>query len=76
MRPLVSTQPSKKAATEQQPTGITESQTNVVVESGPVAYNHEDEEEEEEEEEEHCVSALELLGGNDYGCDLDDDDGY
>ncbi|XP_040188899.1 transcription factor IIIB 90 kDa subunit [Rana temporaria] len=76
MRPLVSMQPSKKAATEQQPTGITESQPNVLVESGPVAYNHEDEEEEEEEEEEHCVSALELLGGRDYGCELDDDDGY
>lgn len=37
-----------------------------MVESGPVAYNHEDEaeEEEEDEEEEHCVSAFQLMGGN------------
>ncbi|KAM9294122.1 LOW QUALITY PROTEIN: transcription factor IIIB 90 kDa subunit [Gastrophryne carolinensis] len=76
MRPLVSTQPAKKAAVEQQPPDIAESRASVVVESGPITYNPEDEEEEEEEEEEHCVSALQLMGGGEYGCDLDDDDGY
>lgn len=76
LRPLVSTQPPKKAALEQEPSSPVESQS-VVVESGPVTYNHEeDAEEEEEEEDEHCVSALQMLGGNDYGCELEDDDAY
>ncbi|KAK1158804.1 transcription factor IIIB 90 kDa subunit-like [Acipenser oxyrinchus oxyrinchus] len=82
LRPLISTQPTKKPATEQgsgstssaEPSG---SSKPVVVESGPVLYNNEDDaEEEEEEEEEPCVSAMLLIGGNDYGCDVDDDDGY
>ncbi|KAG8449342.1 hypothetical protein GDO86_016115 [Hymenochirus boettgeri] len=74
IKPLVSTQPAKKIACEKE--GINEPKaTSVVVESGPVTYNHEeDAEEEEEEEDEHCVSALQLIGGNDYGCDADDDD--
>ncbi|XP_063803286.1 transcription factor IIIB 90 kDa subunit isoform X2 [Pseudophryne corroboree] len=77
LRPSVSTQPPKKAALEQESSNLPETQSSVVVESGPVAYNHEeDAEEEEEEEEEHCVSALQLMGGNDYGCELEDDDGY
>ncbi|XP_075049160.1 transcription factor IIIB 90 kDa subunit [Mixophyes fleayi] len=77
LRPSVSTQPPKKAALEQESTKLLQTPSSVVVESGPVAYNHEDDaEEEEEEEEEHCVSALQLLGGNDYGCELDDDYGY
>ncbi|XP_074069572.1 transcription factor IIIB 90 kDa subunit isoform X1 [Macrotis lagotis] len=85
LRPLVSTQPAKKTQTRE--VSLLNSQTqatdhakppNIVVESGPVLYNHEDdvEEEEIEEEEDHCMSALQLMGGNDYGCDLDDDDGY
>ncbi|XP_043837865.1 transcription factor IIIB 90 kDa subunit isoform X2 [Dromiciops gliroides] len=85
LRPLVSTQPAKKASTRE--VSLLNSQTqatdlvkppNIVVESGPVLYNHEDdvEDEEIEEEEDHCMSALQLMGGNDYGCDLDDDDGY
>lgn len=39
---------------------------NVLVETGPVSYSHEEdvEEEEVEEEEDHCVSALQLMGGN------------
>lgn len=43
-----------------------EKPANVLVESGPVSYNHEEEVEEEEveEEEEHCMSALQLMGGN------------
>ncbi|XP_056400902.1 transcription factor IIIB 90 kDa subunit isoform X1 [Hyla sarda] len=78
LRPLVSTQPPKKAALEQESSSPVESQA-VVVESGPVTYNPEEdieEEEEEEEEEQHCVSAFQLLGGNDYGCEVDDEDGY
>lgn len=48
-----------------------------VVESGPVTYiNEEYADEEEEEEEEFCVSALQLIGGNDYGCEVDEDYGY
>lgn len=38
----------------------------VLVESGPVAYNPDEEVEEEEveEDEDHCMSALQLMGGN------------
>lgn len=38
----------------------------VLVESGPVAYNPDEEVEEEEVEEDkdHCMSALQLMGGN------------
>ncbi|XP_075782528.1 transcription factor IIIB 90 kDa subunit isoform X1 [Pelodiscus sinensis] len=85
LRPLISAQLAKKAATEEAvfPHSQTEGPElekpgNVLVESGPVSYNHDDEVEEEEieEEDEHCMSALQLMGGNDYGCDMDDDDGY
>ncbi|XP_064420844.1 transcription factor IIIB 90 kDa subunit isoform X2 [Latimeria chalumnae] len=83
LRPLISAQPAKKPATEKStftsvPVVGSESVKSaaVVVESGPVAYHDEDIEEEEEEEDDHCVSALQLMGGNDYGYDVDDDDGY
>ncbi|KAM9777957.1 LOW QUALITY PROTEIN: transcription factor IIIB 90 kDa subunit-like [Neosynchiropus ocellatus] len=46
-----------------------------LVESGPVVYDDGAEEEDEEEEEETCVSAMELLGGTEYGYD-DYDDGF
>lgn len=85
LRPLISTQLAKKAATEEvtfpnapaEASNI-EKPATVLVESGPVAYNldEEVEEEEAEEEDDHCMSALQLMGGNDYGCDMDDDDGY
>ncbi|KAF0044199.1 hypothetical protein F2P81_003357 [Scophthalmus maximus] len=48
----------------------------VVVESGPVHYDDAAAEDEEEEEEETCVSAMEMMGSNDYGCDGDYDDGF
>uniref|UniRef100_A0A672GJY8 Transcription factor IIIB 90 kDa subunit n=1 Tax=Salarias fasciatus TaxID=181472 RepID=A0A672GJY8_SALFA len=48
----------------------------VLVESGPVLYDDVAAEEEEDEEEEPCVSAMALLGGNDYGCDGDYEDGF
>ncbi|XP_054826585.1 transcription factor IIIB 90 kDa subunit [Eublepharis macularius] len=85
LRPLISTQLAKKAAVKEVmfPDTQTESpeaekSANVLVETGPVSYNHEEEAEEEdvEEEEDHCMSALQLMGGNDYGCDMEDEDGY
>ncbi|XP_068538655.1 transcription factor IIIB 90 kDa subunit isoform X3 [Anas acuta] len=85
LRPLISTQLAKKAATEEVtlPTAQAEAPdlskpAAVLVESGPVAYNPDEEveEEEAEEDDDHCMSALQLMGGNDYGCDMDDDDGY
>lgn len=38
----------------------------VLVESGPVAYNPDEEVEEEEveDDDDHCMSALQLMGGN------------
>ncbi|CAM4572684.1 transcription factor IIIB 90 kDa subunit isoform X1 [Lepidochelys kempii] len=85
LRPLISTQLAKKAATEEVTFPVSQTEgpelekpENVLVESGPVSYNHEEEVEEEEieEEDDHCMSALQLMGGNDYGCDMDDDDAY
>ncbi|KAJ7419065.1 BRF1, RNA polymerase III transcription initiation factor subunit [Pitangus sulphuratus] len=85
LRPLISTQLAKKAATEEVtfPTAQAEAPdvekpAAVLVESGPVAYNPDEEVEEEEveEDEDHCMSALQLMGGNDYGCDVEEDDGY
>ncbi|XP_075387373.1 transcription factor IIIB 90 kDa subunit isoform X2 [Tenrec ecaudatus] len=85
LRPLVSTQPAKKAALREavlpsSPTSGAElTRPPVVVESGPVAFHPEedvDEDEAEEEEGEPCVSALQMMGSDDYGCDGDDDDGY
>ncbi|KAJ8269988.1 hypothetical protein GJAV_G00109030 [Gymnothorax javanicus] len=46
----------------------------VVVESGPVEYEEEPVELEEEEAEEPCVSAMELMGSNDYGRDMDEEE--
>ncbi|KAM5239849.1 transcription factor IIIB 90 kDa subunit isoform 5-T5 [Hipposideros larvatus] len=87
LRPMVSMQPAKKAAVAEallpRPPALGAEPTRptvVVVESGPVSYHaaEEDGEDEEPDEEdgEPCVSALQMLGGDDYGCDGDDDDGY
>ncbi|KAG8126569.1 hypothetical protein E2320_021658, partial [Naja naja] len=74
LRPLISTQLAKKLATEEAVFPSTQTETEkveksgtVLVETGPVSYNHEEEVEEEEieEEEDHY-----------YGCDMEDDDGY
>ncbi|XP_066534634.1 BRF1 RNA polymerase III transcription initiation factor subunit a isoform X2 [Hoplias malabaricus] len=80
LRPLISSQLPKKPALDQPPLGapvaVPAVQTPaVVVESGPVAYEDPGDEEDEEEEE-HCVSAMQLMGGDDYGYDVDDDDGF
>ncbi|KAM5340050.1 transcription factor IIIB 90 kDa subunit isoform 1-T1 [Glossophaga mutica] len=84
LRPLVSAQPAKKAALGESllpsaPGAEPGRPSAVVVESGPVSYHPEEDAEEEdpdEEDGEPCVSALQMLGGSDYGCDGDDDDGY
>eukprot|EP00070_Physeter_catodon_P045373 XP_028352267.1 transcription factor IIIB 90 kDa subunit isoform X3 [Physeter catodon] len=88
LRPMVSTQPAKKVAVGEQallpsPPSLEAEPVRptsaVVVESGPVSYHPEedaDEEDPDEEDGEPCVSALQMMGGNDYGCDGDDDDGY
>ncbi|NXD08861.1 TF3B factor, partial [Nothocercus nigrocapillus] len=83
LRPLISTQLAKKAATEEvtfpnAQVDASEKTAAVLVESGPVAYNPDEEVEEEEieDDDDHCMSALQLMGGNDYGCDVEDDDGY
>ncbi|XP_004262505.1 transcription factor IIIB 90 kDa subunit isoform X2 [Orcinus orca] len=86
LRPMVSTQPAKKVAVGEALLPSTSSleaepvrPTAVVVESGPVSYHPEedaDEEDPDEEDGEPCVSALQMVGGDDYGCDGDDDDGY
>ncbi|NWZ26069.1 TF3B factor, partial [Asarcornis scutulata] len=81
LRPLISTQLAKKAATEEVtlPTAQAEAPdlskpAAVLVESGPVAYNPDEEveEEEAEEDDDHCMSALQLMGGNgELGCCLE-----
>nr|XP_046267859.1 transcription factor IIIB 90 kDa subunit-like [Scatophagus argus] len=84
LQPFISGQPNKKLAAEQiansnplpVPVGAPASGSGVVVESGPVVYDDAAADEEDEEEEEACMSALHLLGGNDYGCDGDYDDGF
>ncbi|XP_041809819.1 BRF1 RNA polymerase III transcription initiation factor subunit a [Chelmon rostratus] len=82
LQPFITGQPNKKLAVEQiansnplpVPAGAPAS--GVVVESGPVIYDDAAADEEDEEEEETCVSAMDLLGSNDYGCDGDYDDGF
>ncbi|XP_039992438.1 BRF1 RNA polymerase III transcription initiation factor subunit a [Xiphias gladius] len=82
LQPFITGQPNKKLAVEQvansnplpEPAGAPAS--GVLVESGPVVYDDAAADEEEEEEEETCVSAMELMGSNDYGCDGDYDDGF
>ncbi|XP_043111778.1 BRF1 RNA polymerase III transcription initiation factor subunit a [Puntigrus tetrazona] len=82
LQPLVCAQPSKKLALDQKGFGApvatpaAPSQNTVVVESGPVAYEEPADEEEDDEEDERCVSAMQLMGGTDYGYEVDDDDGF
>ncbi|XP_024271208.1 BRF1 RNA polymerase III transcription initiation factor subunit a [Oncorhynchus tshawytscha] len=77
LRPFISGHPPKKLALDQiaipLPVASEVLPHSVLVESGPVVYD-DVADEEEEDEEEPCVSAMELLGGNEYGCD--DDDGF
>uniref|UniRef100_A0A8C9TZA7 Transcription factor IIIB 90 kDa subunit n=1 Tax=Scleropages formosus TaxID=113540 RepID=A0A8C9TZA7_SCLFO len=79
LKPLISGPTIKKPAGDQGvtstvPTPTPEVSQPVVVESGPVVYEDVPDEEDDEDEE-PCVSAMQLMGGNDYGCDVDDDEG-
>ncbi|XP_032695532.1 transcription factor IIIB 90 kDa subunit [Lontra canadensis] len=85
LRPMVSAQPAKKAAVGEtllpsSPSlGAEPIRPTAVVESGPVSYPPEedpDEEDPDEEDGEPCVSALQMMGSSDYGCDGEEDDGY
>ncbi|XP_028293422.1 BRF1 general transcription factor IIIB subunit a [Gouania willdenowi] len=81
LQPFISKQPNKKPALEQNSNPLPVPAAapppgGVVVESGPVLFDIAAAEDEEDEEEEACVSAMALMGGNDYGCDGDYDDGF
>ncbi|TKS86111.1 Transcription factor IIIB 90 kDa subunit [Collichthys lucidus] len=82
LQPFITGQPNKKLAVEQiansnpLPVPVGTPASAVVVESGPVVYDDVAADEEDDEEEETCLSAMDLLGGNDYGCDGDYDDGF
>ncbi|XP_042292829.1 transcription factor IIIB 90 kDa subunit-like [Thunnus maccoyii] len=82
LQPFISGQTNKKLAVEQTanpnplPVPVGAPASGVLVESGPVVYDDVAVDEEEEEEEETCVSAMELMGGHDYGSDGDYDDGF
>ncbi|XP_043413058.1 transcription factor IIIB 90 kDa subunit isoform X1 [Prionailurus bengalensis] len=86
LRPMASAQPAKKAAAGE-PLPLSPSTlgaeparpTAVLVESGPVSYHPEDDPDEDDPDEddgEPCVSALQMMGSGDYGCDGEEDDGY
>ncbi|XP_077394078.1 BRF1 general transcription factor IIIB subunit a isoform X2 [Festucalex cinctus] len=76
LQPFVSGHPNKKMAVQQPalptPVAVAAAPPAVLVESGPVVYDDEDD---DDEEEDTCVSAMELMGTQDYGCD-DYDDGF
>ncbi|XP_022606060.1 transcription factor IIIB 90 kDa subunit-like [Seriola dumerili] len=82
LQPFITGQPNKKLAVEQVansnplPLPVGAPASGVLVESGPVVYDDAAADEDEEEEEETCVSAMELMGSQDYGCDGDYDDGF
>ncbi|CAM4692548.1 unnamed protein product [Leuciscus chuanchicus] len=89
LRPLISSAPKKKrTAATPVTTNITTMLPPAapepppaptpppMLEIGPVAYEEpaEEEEENEDEAEESCVSAMELIGGNDYGCEAEEEE--
>ncbi|KAM4625342.1 BRF1 general transcription factor IIIB subunit a [Polymixia lowei] len=76
LQPFITGQPAKKPALDQITEPVQPAASSVVVESGPVVYDDAGGDEEDEDEEEPCVSAMQLMGGNDYGCDGDYDDGF
>ncbi|XP_034433351.1 BRF1 RNA polymerase III transcription initiation factor subunit a isoform X2 [Hippoglossus hippoglossus] len=81
LQPFITGQPNKKLAVEQVgssnplPVPVGDPAVGVLVESGPVVYD-EAADEEEEEEEDPCMSAMEMMGSNDYGCDGEYDEGF
>ncbi|KAM6917710.1 transcription factor IIIB 90 kDa subunit-like isoform 2-T2 [Lycodopsis pacificus] len=80
LQPFITGQPNKKLAVEQiatsspLPVPVGAPASRVVVESGPVVYDDAAGEEDDDEEEEACVSAMDLMGSNDYGSDVDYED--
>ncbi|XP_031728997.1 BRF1 general transcription factor IIIB subunit a [Anarrhichthys ocellatus] len=80
LQPFITGQPSKKLAVEQiatfspLPVPVGAPASGVLVESGPVVYDDAAGEEDDDEEEEACVSAMDLMGSNDYGSDVDYED--
>ncbi|MCI4389436.1 hypothetical protein PGIGA_G00097950 [Pangasianodon gigas] len=85
LRPLISSNPKKKrAATQIVPSAVMLPPVTPetppaptpppVIESGPVTYEEPTEEEEDEEVEEPCVSAMKLMGGNEYGCEAEEEE--
>ncbi|XP_068456796.1 BRF1 RNA polymerase III transcription initiation factor subunit a [Clinocottus analis] len=79
LQPFITGQPSKKLAVEQVdaarplPLPAGDPASRVLVESGPVIYDDAAGDEEEDEEED-CVSAMDLMGSNDYGNEVDYDE--
>uniref|UniRef100_A0AAY4B5H2 Transcription factor IIIB 90 kDa subunit n=1 Tax=Denticeps clupeoides TaxID=299321 RepID=A0AAY4B5H2_9TELE len=86
LRPLISSSPKKKSTSTQAvpvvtPLTLCEPPLPTplpLVESGPVSYAEpaEEEEDEEEEPEEPCVSAIQLIGGDEYGCDAEEEEAF
>ncbi|XP_075963452.1 BRF1 general transcription factor IIIB subunit a isoform X2 [Anarhichas minor] len=80
LQPFITGQPSKKLAVEQiatsspLPVPVGAPASGVLVESGPVVYDDAAGEEDDDEEEEACVSAMDLMGSNEYGSDVDYED--
>ncbi|XP_076010475.1 transcription factor IIIB 90 kDa subunit-like [Genypterus blacodes] len=87
LRPLISSPPLKKKAVPktENAVAVAAPTTKVAVDEAPppdpqappleAAVAADDEEEqEEEEEEEQCVSALQLIGGSDYGCEVEEEE--
>ncbi|XP_030626602.1 transcription factor IIIB 90 kDa subunit [Chanos chanos] len=88
LRPLISSTPKKKKTPAQMVSTVITPPAPPpppppaptpppVVETGPVAYEEPVQDEEEEEvEEETCVSAMELMGGNEYGCEAEEEEAF
>ncbi|KAF7690263.1 BRF1 RNA polymerase III transcription initiation factor subunit b isoform X2 [Silurus meridionalis] len=85
LRPLIASNHKKKrAATQMQPNALMPPPVTpetppaptppAVIESGPVAYEEPTEEEDDEEVEEPCISAMKLMGGNEYGCEGEEEE--
>ncbi|XP_051942125.1 BRF1 RNA polymerase III transcription initiation factor subunit a [Hippocampus zosterae] len=76
LQPFVTGQPNKKMAVQQPSSAApvaAAAPPAPLVESGPVVYDDAAADEDEDEEEESCMSAVALMGTQDYGCDNYDD---
>ncbi|XP_067099048.1 transcription factor IIIB 90 kDa subunit-like isoform X1 [Osmerus mordax] len=78
LQPFISGPPQKKMALDQLAgsnplPAPCQPPSSVLVEEGPVVYD-DGPDEEEEDEEEACVSAMQLMGSSEYGCEGDYED--